>query len=106
MSAAHVRREPDADAAALTAATLVASAVAEALTERGTAHVARGTRALFTYDQWMLQRVLDAYLAAADVARATIQETLQDIGAAELLTLALPQRVIRRNYQLVRQSQV
>lgn len=40
MSAAHVRREPDADAAALTAATLVASAVAEALTERGTAHVA------------------------------------------------------------------
>ena len=40
MSAAHVRREPDADAAALTAATLVASAIAEALTERGTAHVA------------------------------------------------------------------
>ena len=73
---------------------------------RDTAHVARGTRALFTYDQWMLQRVLDAYFAADERARVTIEETLQDIGAAELLTLALPQRVIRRNYQLVRQSQV
>ena len=56
--------------------------------------------------QWILQRVLDAYLAANDGARATIEECLQDIGASELLTLALHPRVIRHNYQLVRPPQV
>jgi glutathione S-transferase len=69
---------------------------------RDTPHAATGTRALFSYDQWMLQRVLDAFDALEPSARRDVRAALATFGAAELLDLALPQRVTRRAFRLVR----
>ncbi|MCB1749586.1 MAG: glutathione S-transferase [Gammaproteobacteria bacterium] len=66
---------------------------------RGTAAMVEVTRAVFSYDQWLLQRVQDAARAAPDPALATLFEA---VGAAGLLDLDTTVRVARRNFKLVR----
>ena len=69
---------------------------------RGTAHLASDQRALFTFDQWMLQRVLDVYRAASAVERAQISTLFETIGAAALLELQVDTRLTRDQFRLVR----
>lgn len=69
---------------------------------RGQAWAVRAPRALFTYDQWMLQRALDVYAAADPEARAAILTFAQTIGAEPLLQLPIARRLARRRFQLVR----
>lgn len=70
---------------------------------RGTAHEASGERAMFSYDQWMLQRVLDAYEPLAEADRRTVESFLARVGAADLLGLRIEQRVGRRDFKLIRE---
>lgn len=69
---------------------------------RGTPLEVEVTRACFSYDQWMLQRVLDALAAAPASERPEAEAWLHDIGAGELVGLTLPRRIARRHYRLVR----
>jgi hypothetical protein len=69
---------------------------------RGTALEVGAERAMFSYDQWMLQRVLDAYQALAEAEKAVVESFLERVGAADLLHLRLHHRVARRNFTLVR----
>ena len=61
-----------------------------------------GSRALFSYDQWMLQRALAAYLNAPANARDAISQFATTIKAAPLLALNLTQRVKREQFRLCR----
>lgn len=71
---------------------------------RGQPWAVRAPRALFTYDQWMLQRALDAYAAAGPDARSAIASFARAIGAEPLLQLRLTHRLERRGFRLVRGS--
>ncbi len=68
---------------------------------RGTAHETHGERALFTYDSWMLQRVLDVYAAGAPAERAAIDGLCARIGADALLALDTSRRLRRERFRLV-----
>ena len=63
---------------------------------------AAGTRALFSYDQWMLQRALAVCAAATPTERRLIAEFATTIGADALLDLKIPQPIRRENFKLVR----
>ena len=69
---------------------------------RGTSFAATGTRACFSYDQWMLQRALQVYADSTAESKARIRRTATTFGAAALLDLDLQYRVARQHFQLVR----
>ena len=69
---------------------------------RGTPEETATTRALFTYDQWMLERALAVYAHADPAARNAITQLCADLDAAALLPLAGAPLLARRNFRLVR----
>lgn len=69
---------------------------------RGTPRQMITERALISYDQWMLQRLLDAVAATPPAARADVEAALADCGAAPLLTIRLTTRLARHDFKLVR----
>ncbi len=71
---------------------------------RGGSDLITETRALFSYDQWMLQRVLDVYDRATDAERRAIRALFTRIGAAAILDLKLETRVARHEFRLHRES--
>ena len=69
---------------------------------RGTPREVEVERALFTYDQFMLQRLQDAWLGLDAPARDQARAALAACGAAALLDIPLDRRVARRDFRLVR----
>jgi glutathione S-transferase len=69
---------------------------------RGTAREVTVPRALFTYDQWMLQRLQDAWALLGGTARDELRALFERLGAAALLDIPVELRVARRNFRLVR----
>ncbi|MCC6707141.1 MAG: glutathione S-transferase [Gammaproteobacteria bacterium] len=59
-------------------------------------------RALFTYDQWMLQRLQDAWAAVPAEQGHARRTVFANVGAAALLDIAVPLRVERRHFRLMR----
>lgn len=58
-------------------------------------------RAVFSFDQWMLQRVVDAYRSTAIEGRRRVDATLAAIGAERLMKLDITRRVKRENFKLI-----
>ncbi len=69
---------------------------------RGTPHLVTVERALFTFDQWMLQRVLDVYAAASASEQAETAALFTAIGAVDVLDLDVKIRLARENFRLAR----
>lgn len=69
---------------------------------RGTALEVTVPRALFSYDQWMLQRVQDAWAALPGAQAEAVRRLLSSIGAEAVLDIPLKLRVERRNFRLMR----
>ncbi|MGE0483204.1 MAG: glutathione S-transferase family protein [Gammaproteobacteria bacterium] len=65
----------------------------------GTPAAVEVTRAVFSYDQWLLQRVQDA---ARDAADPCLVALLAEVGAAGALDIDTTLRVARRNFELIR----
>lgn len=59
-------------------------------------------RALFTYDQWMLQRVQGAWAALPAEQGHGLRSMFANVGAEPVLDIALPRRVERRRFRLLR----
>lgn len=72
---------------------------------RGTPWLVTTERALFSYDQWMLQRLLDAIDTTPAPARAAVADMLEACGATPLASLTLRTRLERRAFRLVRAGQ-
>ncbi len=70
---------------------------------RGRPYAADGVRSVHPFEQWKLQRVLDAAAVFTGAERAEAERTLDMLGASELLQIALPRRLARRDFQLVRE---
>jgi len=60
-----------------------------------------GERGMFTFSQWMLQRVLDFYLPLAVDARESVDALLEKVGARDALHIDLKRRVTREKNVLV-----
>jgi glutathione S-transferase len=71
---------------------------------RGTEHLVGEKRALMTYPQWMLQRVLDAHNSSSQGDKELTLELFRKIGAKPLLALDIRWRLARKNFQLVREN--
>jgi hypothetical protein len=71
---------------------------------RGTNHVVEEKRALMTYPQWMLQRVLDAYNSSSESDKELTFELFTKLGASALFDLDVKERLARKNYQLVQEN--
>jgi hypothetical protein len=71
---------------------------------RGTNHVVEEKRALMTYPQWMLQRVLDAYNGSSESDKELTFELFTKLGASALFDLDVKERLARKNYQLVQEN--
>jgi len=71
---------------------------------RGTNHVVEEKRALMTYPQWMLQRVLDAYNSSSESDKELTFELFSKLGASALFELDIKERLVRKNYQLVQEN--
>ena len=69
---------------------------------RGTLVALDVTRAIFPYEQWMLQRVQDCYAALHGEAREQAKALLGQIGAKPLVGIPLEHRVERRGFRLYR----
>ena len=65
-------------------------------------NVVETDRAIFPYPLWMLQRVTDHLASLDGDARLRCEEMLRSIGAAKLIDFALPVRLKRENFKLVR----
>ncbi len=74
----------------------------QVLLGRGTPLQVSVPRALFSYDQWMLQRVQDAWAMTASAQRAGVRNMLALVGADALLDIAITRRVERRQFRLMR----
>ncbi len=71
---------------------------------RGTNHIVEEKRALMTYPQWMLQRVLDAYNSSSEIDKELTFELFSKLGASALFELDIKERLVRKNYQLVQEN--
>ena len=69
---------------------------------RGKPYEAEGVRSIHTFEQWKVQRVLDVYEAYSQDVQDDLWRLCQEIEAASLLSLSLPNRLERRGYKLVR----
>jgi len=69
---------------------------------RGTPLEVAVPRALFTYDQWMLQRLQDAWAETPVEIRAGLRAMFGGVGAEALLDIPIPLRVERHNFRLRR----
>ena len=69
---------------------------------RGTPLEVTVPRALFTYNQWMLQRLQDAWLVTPAAQADTLRSLFTELGAAALLDSPTTLRVERRNFRLMR----
>lgn len=69
---------------------------------RGTPLEVTVPRALFTYDQWMLQRLQDAWRETPAAQADTLRSLFTELGAAALLDIPTTLRVERRNFRLMR----
>lgn len=69
---------------------------------RGSATAVTETRALFPYNQWMLQRLHAAFNAAPAADRHETLALFEQIGARALLAIPLRLRVVRRDFRLRR----
>ena len=58
-------------------------------------------RAVRSFSQWKLQRVLDIYKAFDDANKASVDPLLKELGAYEFLQTSIEQRVTRENNLLV-----
>jgi len=70
---------------------------------RGTAHEVNVARAVFSYEQWMLQRVQDEYAELTGASAADAARMLDGCGARALFDLPLAVRVGRCAFKLVRE---
>jgi glutathione S-transferase len=61
----------------------------------------RGTRRVYPYAQWMLQRALEAYRDVAPSERDVIDARLHELGGLEHMRIEPPQPVMRSNFNLV-----
>ena len=68
---------------------------------RATPRLVTTERALFTYNQWMLQRVQDA-IAQTPHEQAAVAAMLDACGATALANLVLTTRLERRQFRLLR----
>lgn len=59
-------------------------------------------RALFSYDQWMLQRVQDAWQGLSAPQRRDLRSMFANVGAEAVLDIAVPLRLERRHFRLMR----
>lgn len=59
-----------------------------------------GTRALMSYPQWMLQRVLDDYAQLAKAERSKVDRLLARCGGAEAMQMPIRQPIERRDNRL------
>ncbi len=69
---------------------------------RATALEVEVPRALFTYNQWMLQRLQDAWAATPTDQRGALRGLFANIGAEAVLDIPIALRVERRNFRLKR----
>ena len=69
---------------------------------RDTAHEIELPRALFPYNQWMLQRLQDAWQRVSDSEQTSVRATLRGLGAEALLDIPITTRVLRREFRLWR----
>ena len=69
---------------------------------RGSSTAITETRALFPYNQWMLQRLHDAFKAAPAADQNETLALFEQIGARALLAIPLRLRVVRRDFRLRR----
>ena len=69
---------------------------------RDTAHEIELPRALFPYNQWMLQRLQDAWQRVSDREQTSVRATLRGLGAEALLDIPITTRVLRREFRLWR----
>lgn len=68
----------------------------------GTPHQATGERVIFPFDQWMWQRPFDAFQQLPRESQSDVRAMLASAGAEDALDMALPHRVVRRNFKLER----
>jgi len=61
----------------------------------------RGSRRVYPYTQWMLQRALEAYRDVAPSERCVIDARLRELGGLEHMRIEPPQPVMRSNFKLV-----
>ena len=69
---------------------------------RGKPYEAEGVRSIHTFEQWKVQRVLDVYESYSPDVQDDLWRLCEEIEAASLLSLSLPNRLERRGYKLVR----
>jgi hypothetical protein len=69
--------------------------------ERGMAAEASGERAIFPFDQWMLQRPWDCYQQLDAGARHSVDELLDPVGLQSSLQRPFKHRLARRDFKLV-----
>ena len=69
---------------------------------RGTALEVTVPRALFPYDQWMLQRLQDAWAEVPAEQGHGVRSLFASVGVDALLDIPLPRRVERRHFRLYR----
>ena len=60
-----------------------------------------GERGMFTFEQWMLQRVLDFYQPLQGADRQSVDTLLEEVGGKEAMQFDLRHRVARVKNQLV-----
>ncbi|MEQ9146422.1 MAG: glutathione S-transferase [Parvibaculaceae bacterium] len=58
-------------------------------------------RGMFTFTQWMAQRVLDFYQPLSGEARQSVDALLEEVGGKDAMQIGLRRRVARVNNQLV-----
>jgi glutathione S-transferase len=61
----------------------------------------RGSRCVYPYAQWMLQRVLDQYHSIPFSRKAAIDQRLHEFGGLRQLDIPMPQPVTRSNFRLM-----
>ncbi len=59
------------------------------------------TRVVQAYSQWMLQRALDFYQSLSSSERRTVDPMLEGLGGMELMKFQIPQRISRKDNQLL-----
>lgn len=66
--------------------------------------ITTGERGMFTFSQWMLQRVLDFYQPLAGDARGSVDTLLDKVRGREAMQFVLKHRVIREKNKLVAET--
>ena len=73
---------------------------------RGKPYEAEGTRSIYPFEQWKVQRVMGIFGSYPDEVRDDLRRLCDETEAAGLLTLDFPIRLTRRHHKLVRAAEL